>query len=582
MIETEVLIVGSGPAGSAAALSLSAMGVPNIVATRHRWLANTPRAHITNQRAMEIFRDLGVEEEVAAKATPRHLMGNNVFCESLAGEELGRLYSWGNHPARTADYDLASPTAHCDCPQDLLEPILIGAAAARGTQVRFFTEYLSLKQDAAGVTAVVRDRADGREYPIRAKYLVGADGGNSKVAEDVGLPVKGKMGVAGSMNIVFNADLSPLVAHRPSVLYWVLQPGSDVGGIGMGLVRMVRPWNEWLIVWGYDINDKPPKVDERAAVAVARGLIGDDSIPIKIRSTSVWTVNHAYAARNTAGRVFCMGDAVHRHPPSNGLGSNTSIQDAHNLAWKLALVLRGSASPSLLETYDAERSPVAKQIVDRANKSIREFGPIFEALGLTETRNVAKMRANMEARKKDSPKAAKQREKLRRAILFKSYEFNCHGVEMNQRYRSAAVVSDGTPEPEWRRDPELYFQPSTRPGAHLPHAWLGREGRKISTLDLAGKGRFSLFTGIGGDRWVAAARAVSKQFGAEIAAHVVGPGREHTDLYGAWADLRETAESGCVLVRPDGIVGWRSARVSADAKTRLARAMAQILGRKAR
>lgn len=582
MVETDVLVVGSGPAGASASLALSSLGVANVVVTRHRWLANTPRAHITNQRAMEIFRDLGVEEDVIAKATPRHLMGNNVFCESLTGEELGRLYSWGNHPSRQADYDLASPTAHCDCPQDLLEPILIGAAAARGAQVRFFTEYLSLKQDADGVTAMVRDRADGREYPIRAKYLLGADGGNSKVAADIGIPIKGKMGVAGSINIVFHADLSRYVAHRPSVLYWVLQPGSDIGGIGMGLVRMVRTWNEWLIVWGYDINQPPPKVDEKAAISVVRSLVGDDSIPIKIRSTSTWTVNHAYAARNTVGRVFCMGDAVHRHPPSNGLGSNTSIQDAHNIAWKLALVLRGKASPSLLTTYDDERSPVARQIVDRANQSIREFGPIFEALGLTETKNVAKMRANMEARKKDNAKSARQREKLRRAILFKSYEFNCHGVEMNQRYQSAAVVKDGTPEPKWQRDRELYYQPSTRPGAHLPHAWFGREGRRVSTRDLAGKGRFSLFTAIGGDCWEKAARAVVKQTGVDIAVYVVGPGREHADLYGAWADLRETDESGCILVRPDGIVGWRCNKAYANAQARLTKAMAQILGRQLR
>ena len=273
---------------------------------------------------------------------------------------------------------------------------------------------------------------------------------------------------------------------------------------------------------------------------------------------------------------------MHRHPPSNGLGSNTSIQDAYNLAWKLALVLRGAAAPALLDTYDEERSPIAKQIVDRANQSIREFGPIFDALGLTETRNVAKMRANMAARKKDSLKSARQREKLRRAILFKSYEFNCHGVEMNQRYQSSAVIGDGSPVPKWQRDRELYYQPSTRPGAHVPHAWLGQDGRRISTLDLAGKGRFCLFTGIGGDIWVRAAKAVSRKFGVEIAAFVIGPGREYTDLYGAWADLRETAENGCVLVRPDAMVAWRQAKAVPDAQARLTRAMAQILGRKAK
>jgi 2,4-dichlorophenol 6-monooxygenase len=160
-------------------------------------------------------------------------MANNVFCESIAGEELGRLYSWGNHPARKADYDLASPTRMCDLPQNFLEPILIEAAGQRGTTLRFNTEFLDLVQDADGVTATLKDRISNEIYEIRAKYLIGADGGRSRVAEVIGLPMEGQMGRAGSMNIIVNADLSKYVAHRPSVLYWVLQPGAQIGGIGM-------------------------------------------------------------------------------------------------------------------------------------------------------------------------------------------------------------------------------------------------------------------------------------------------------------------------------------------------------------
>ena len=580
MIETDVLVVGSGPAGSTAALALSTYGVRNMVVTKYRWLADTPRAHITNQRTMEVLRDLGVEQQAIREATPQELMGNNVFCTSLAGEELGRLHSWGTHPSRRADYALASPSSICDIPQNLLEPVLLGNAAARGTRVRFDTEYLSLEQDAAGVTATVRDRLSGETYRIRAKYLIGADGGRSKVAEDIGLPMVGRMGVAGSMNIVFHADLSRYVAHRPSVLYWVLRPGADIGGIGMGLVRMVRPWNEWLIVWGYDINQPPPEVDEATATRIAHDLIGDDTVPIRIRSTSVWTVNHMYATRYAAGRVFCMGDAVHRHPPSNGLGSNTSIQDAYNLAWKLAYVLQGKAEASLLDSYDAERAPIGEQIVKRANKSIDEFGPIFDALGLLSTKDPKQMRANMEARKADSPEAEARRERLRRAIAFKSYEFNCHGVEMNQRYASDAVVPDGMPEPEWRRDRELYYQATTWPGARLPHVWLeDRSGALISSLDVVGKGRFVLLTGIAGEAaWRAAARAAASWYGIELAACVIGPGRDFSDLYGDWAEAREIGEAGCVLVRPDAHVAWRAGD-AADATDRLFEALGQVLGR---
>ncbi|MGZ4178295.1 MAG: FAD-dependent oxidoreductase, partial [Solirubrobacteraceae bacterium] len=339
-IHTDVLVVGTGPAGATAALTLATLGVEHMVVTKYRWTANTPRAHITNQRTVEIFRDLGIEDDIKANGTPQHLMGDTVFCTSLSGDEIGRVRTWGTHAARQADYTLASPCTHCDLPQTLLEPILVGHAAERGSRIRFDTEYLGLTQRDDDVEVRVRDRISGSEYTIVARYVIGADGGRSQIARDLDLPSEGQMDVAGSMNIVFSADLSAKVAHRPSVLYWVLQPGSDIGGIGLGLVRMVRTWNEWLIVWGYDISEPPPELDDEAATKIAHNLIGDDTVPVTIRSTSLWGNNKWYATRYRSGRVFCMGDAVHRHPPSNGLGSNTSAQDAYNLCWKLAYVLR--------------------------------------------------------------------------------------------------------------------------------------------------------------------------------------------------------------------------------------------------
>ncbi|NEC86013.1 FAD-dependent monooxygenase [Streptomyces sp. SID12501] len=574
VVDTDVLIVGSGPAGASAALALSTYGVPNIVVTRYASLADTPRAHITNQRTMEVLRDLGVEDDVVARATPQHLMGNTTFCTSLAGEELGRVRSWGNDPLVQAAHELASPTRMCDMPQHLMEPVLVDAAVARGTRLRFQTEYLTHTQDASGVTATVRDRLRGDTYEIRARYLVGADGGRSKVAEDAGLPMGGQMGVAGSINIVFDADLSQYTAHRPSTLYWVLAPGATVGGIGAGLVRNVRPWNEWMIVWGYDVTAGAPDLTTEYAEGVVRRLVGDDDIPVTIRSSSAWTVNEMYAETYAKGRVFCAGDAVHRHPPSNGLGSNTSIQDAYNLAWKLKLVLDGVAAPSLLDSYTAERAPVGRQVVTRANKSIGETAPIFEALDGLSPQTPEELWANIAARKDATEAAAKQRARLREAIAAKVYEFNAHGVDLNQRYESAAIVPDGTPDPGFARDPELHHQPSTRPGAKLPHAWLTSGTRTLSTLDTVGRGRFTLLTGIGGDAWVRAAKAQPL----DIATVVVGPGQEYEDPYGDWAGLSEVSDAGVLLVRPDGFVAFRHAEAAENAEQLLTDALRQILG----
>ena len=582
-IETDVLIIGTGPAGSATAALLSSYGVENMAINRYRWLANTPRAHITNQRTMEVLRDLGreVEDEAYMFAAHQDLMGENVFCESLAGEEIGRMKSWGNHPLSKAEHLLSSPTMMNDLPQTFMEPLLFKTACSRGTQARMSTEYLSHEQDADGVTTTCRDRLSGEDFTIRSRYLVGADGGNSLVAQHIDAPLEGQMGVGGSMNIVFRADLSKYVAHRPSVLYWVMQPGSNVGGIGMGLVRMVRPWNEWLIVWGYDINEPAPVVDEAMATQVARQLVGDPKLEIELLSANTWTVNNMYATHMQKGRVFIMGDAAHRHPPSNGLGSNTSIQDSFNLAWKLAAVLKGQAGEALLDSYSAERAPVAKQIVTRANQSIGEFGPIFEALGMAEGVKPEIMQKNLEARCNATPEAEKQRAAIREAIAFKKYEFDAHGVEMNQRYRSQAVETDGQIEPAFEMDAELHYQPTTWPGARIPHVWLfdHTTGDKHSTLDLCGKGVFTLFTGIGGEGWQDAAATVGAELELQITVRLIGPRREFEDLTGDWARAREISDSGSILVRPDHHVAWRAETIAEDPASELRRVLTKILAR---
>jgi 2,4-dichlorophenol 6-monooxygenase len=191
----------------------------------------------------------------------------------------------------------------------------------------------------------------------------------------------------------------------------------------------------------------------------------------------------------------------------------------------------------------------------------------------------ARIEANMAARCDDGPAGEAQREALRAAIANKKYEFDAHGVEMNQRYASGAIVTDGQAEPAFPADPELHYAPTTWPGARLPHAWVyDAKGARHSTLDLCGRGQFTLLTGIGGDAWVAVAQALSGRLGLPIRTHTIGPRCAIADHTGDWARASEIGDAGCLLVRPDHHVAWRAPAMTTDPQGDLARALSTILG----
>jgi len=234
--------------------------------------------------------------------------------------------------------------------------------------------------------------------------------------------------------------------------------------------------------------------------------------------------------------------------------------------------VKGQAGRGLLESYTAGRARIAKQIVARANQSITEFGPILGALGMDGGVDHDNIRRNMDARCDASDTGEAQRAALRKAIAFKSHEFDAHGVEMNQRHRSTAVATDGPPEPAVDRDMELHYQPTTWPGARLPHVWIyAPSGARVSTLDICGHGTFTLLTGIGGTPWIAAAQGLG------IQVRIIGPRQVYEDHTGDWARAREVGDAGCVLVRPDHHVCWRSVGLTGDPVAALTRVMRAVL-----
>lgn len=576
--DTDVFIVGTGPTGATAALSLATLGVRTMMISQWSWLANTPRAHITNQRTMEVLRDLGLENEAKQHAVPWDQMGDTLFTTSLTGPEIARLRTWGTGDERSGDYLLSSPCTMLDIPQTLMEPLLVRNAAERGAKVAFSTRYLGHKQDDSGVTVQLQDRTTGHEYSLRARYLIGADGAKSQIAQELGLELVGHTARAGTAYVRFRADLSQYVAHRPSILHWIMNPAANFGEIGMGLLRCVRPWNEWIAGWGFDKDAGEPDLSLDAVTQQIRTLVGDPDLKVEVDGVSTWYVNQQHALTMSSGRVFCGGDATHRHPPSSGLGSNTCMQDAFNLAWKLAYAVKGYAGDGLLATYDEERVPVGAQIVARANQSRLDYAPLRECFNTLAEDGTHTVDAGLKRLRAATPEGAALRAEVGKALELKNYEFNAHGVELNQRYSSAAVI----PEPEsdeevFLRDPQLYVQPTTRPGAKLPHTWLvNTDGHRVSTLDVSGRGKFTLFTGLSGQAWKVAADRLDLPY---LRTVVIGePGSE--DPYANWGRVAEIEEAGALLVRPDGYVAWRqkSAEWEADtAEERLRAALKTVL-----
>ncbi|KAJ5527093.1 hypothetical protein N7513_011252 [Penicillium frequentans] len=587
---TDVLIVGTGPAGASLACFLASYGIRGIMISASPTNADTPRAHITNMAAMECLRDIGLDVECNRLATNGMNMMHTRWAYSMAGEEYARIHSWGHDPKRKGDYETASPCDAVDLPQTLLEPILVRYATLNGFSCRFDTTFVRFEQDDEGTTSTLRDNISGSEYQIRSKYLFGADGARSEVFRQLGLPLDVRPDQGLAYNVHLKADLSSYMQYRTGNLHWLLQPDKEHPLFGWACIaRMVKPWDEWLFIVlperGKELGFEPTNEQWLGRM---KEFIGDDSIDTEILGVSKWRINDVVAEEFSRGRVFCLGDAVHRHPPSNGLGSNTCIQDAYNLAWKVAYVLKGQASASILETYTAERQPVGRGVVTRANSSFRHHGPVWDALGVMLPTPELRLKALNELTD-PTLKGRARRAALQAAIEETEHEYHALGTEMGQFYQSTAIytadegASFYSPEVV-AQDLDLTLIRSTYPGCRVPHVWLNNAVpvKRISTVDLAGGGSYTLLTGIGGEAWKGAASKIGNELGVTIKAYSIGFRQDFEDVYFDWARVRGVDETGCVLVRPDRHVSWRCNEVLGDeaqCATKLRHVMLSILGR---
>jgi 2,4-dichlorophenol 6-monooxygenase len=576
-IEIPVLIVGAGPAGLTLALALARYGVPALTVEKHPSTAHTPRAHIINQRTVEIFRALGISKKFHEVAIPQSAMTNNLWYTTLADPEVARSETWGGGPERAGEYFLASPEPMANCAQTVLEPLLLAAARDAGADIEFQTEFVELRQDGEGVTSVIRERVSGETRRVRSRYVIGSDGARSRVLSEVGLTVQGPDDLGRAANIWFRADLSRFFEHRPGVLSWNVMPGPLLP-LRLGTLICHKRYTEFVLAFMFDPDETAlVELTEDDLLQRIRAAVGED-IDAEILGLAGWQVRAQVADRYSSGNVLCMGDAVHRHPPTNGLGLNMSVADAHNLAWKLAFVLDGRAGERLLASYSDERQPVGAAGVKRAITSLREAAAVDAALGLEPNQSTEDGWKALNVLYEPGVAGEERRRALREAIELSNYQFNAHGIELGYVYTSDVIAQEATPAPQPERDPVLYYTPTTRPGARVPHARLERDGQPLSSLDLVDPKGFTLLTGVGGHNWQTSAEQIAERVRTPITVHVIGERGGLYDPYGDWANRCEVDTTGAVLVRPDGHVVWRCPTATPDGPQQLSDAIERALG----
>ena len=531
-----VLIVGGGIVGLSASLFLSRLGISSLLVERHRGTSIHPRARGVNARTMEIYRELQLEEAIrvaGAELSPSF----GLFAGETLKEQIERL------PRRTepatfpgaALFDEISPTAGNRVTQDLLEPVLLAEARKRGGDLRFFTELTSFEQDEAGVTAVVIERASGSQRTIRADYMLAADGANSRVREALGVPVSGSGSLGFLLNILFRADLREFVRNREFSICLIERPELR------GIFTSINNSDRWVFHLSYDpargerTEDFPP---ERCKELLHLAL-GMPNLPLEIESILPWESAVRVADNFQQGRVFLAGDAAHQMPPWGGQGANTGVADAHNLAWKLAAVLKSQATPALLRTYDAERQPIGRLAAEESGQAADEHGLL-----------------SMQ----------------RSAQGFAQRQFRMLGY--GYQYHSAAIIAE----------PGMVLAPDElgldgRPGTRAPHARVERQGQRISTLDLFGAD-FVLLTGIEGAAWYEAARSIAPRLGIKLVAYRVGSdaSADLRDPESRWQSKAGISASGALLVRPDGLVAWRAVEQVSNAQEEIERIVRCVLG----
>lgn len=526
--ETPVFIVGGGPVGLAMALLLDRFGIDCVVAEKSPTTTEHPKSRGCSVRTMELFRQWGIEQAIRARGLPDK---SDVFAfvDSIAGTEYGRT---------RPEPDLGqTPAWKCLVAQDAVEEeILRVLKRSRHARVLFSTEATSISENAEHVTVRTRSVKSGTEETWRARYVIAADGAGSQIRRDAGIEMVGPATLAVMANEYWRGDLSAVASTDATTAFFITPKGSGA----LSSILNTNGRDRWLSLFATSIDERAKPQDDAELIQFIRRQTGLGDLDVKLINRSTWRMSRQVASEFKRGRVFLVGDAAHRFPPTGGLGLNSGVQDAHNLAWKIAFVLKGAASERLLESYSAERKPVAESNADFSLGNSFRFPLVSEAIRAGNPDQIA--------------------------FRINDVDNHLHSIGQNLGfvYERGAVIPDGTAPPA---HDTRHYRPNDRPGSRFPHLWLDL-ARRHSTLDWFDR-QFAVVAGPMGSEWIEAGRRVSAKINLPLTLQTL-PTANPAD--GFLIGLR-----GAALVRPDGHVAWRMPWLPSDPDRELAQALSALL-----
>jgi putative polyketide hydroxylase len=550
----EVLIIGAGPVGLSAALALGRAGIRCLVLERRSEFSRYPKANGVHARTMEIFREWGVVNPIRELTAGMPDEVTIAWMTRLNGIEIGQMsVSDADDTARL--FDQQSPERMSVVGQHMFEPILARAAEDKDSvTIRLGCEVVDLTSGEDSVTVAYTDQTGVRRTVV-AQYVIGADGLRSIARRTLGIGEHGQESLGTAINVQFDADLDQFLGELFIPIIWIINTDTQGAFIRDGATR-----------WRYNFEiapgADPDAVTQDECEKQVAAAIGD-VVPIEVHHIWSWSHDLSVTDRWREGRVFLAGDAAHHFPPHGGFGLNSGVQDAQNLAWKLAAKLRWNAGDGLLASYQDERLPVAESNGAQMMHNTRQM----EKTGfMMQDKNFL---AALE-----TDEGAPARQAIAEGIPAQREMLASHGQQFGYQYRSDAVVPDGT---EIVESSVAEYRPSARPGARVPHSWVRSHGEVISTIDVY-DGGFILLTGPDNDGWVTAAEQVRAELAVPLRVCGLGtdlmPVGEHIDdlLWRYGLD-----PSGAVLVRPDGFAGFRSINAADDEQKSLSSALREIL-----